>query len=204
MTKAARNADGDGLKAGAHSCVLAGIDKGVWPSLNGVVETLDLLPGTQTIRLDLQVLRREDAGTLHEIIDPVAIEAIDFLSEGFSQADTEKLIVGNQDGQDRFVGAWLRDESVLAAVVGTHLRANDEIEIGYWVNARLRGRGIASEAVKGVLEMLLALYPARTIVAECRPENMISWHLLEKIGFKSIGEPGKRLGRQRLVLNKPA
>jgi RimJ/RimL family protein N-acetyltransferase len=47
--------------------------------------------------------------------------------------------------------------------------------------------------------MLTTFYPAWRIFAECRPQNMPSWHLLEKIGFRADGGDGQRPGRKKLV-----
>jgi RimJ/RimL family protein N-acetyltransferase len=47
--------------------------------------------------------------------------------------------------------------------------------------------------------VLKGAYPERRIFAECRPENVASWRLLEKVGFRASGADGVRSGRKRLV-----
>jgi len=71
----------------------------------------------------------------------------------------------------------------------------DEYEIGYWFAARVRGRGIATEAVRAVVGALASSRPGCSIVAECHPENEPSRALLRRIGFVSTGRAGKRPGR---------
>jgi RimJ/RimL family protein N-acetyltransferase len=41
----------------------------------------------------------------------------------------------------------------------------------------------------------------RRIFAECRPQNVASWRLLTKVGFRADGLAGARSGRKRLVLD---
>jgi RimJ/RimL family protein N-acetyltransferase len=83
-------------------------------------------------------------------------------------------------------------------VVGAHLRGPGAIEIGYWIGGAARGRGFAYEAVSGLIGLLGRRFPARILVAECRPANTASWGLLHKLGFEDTGEDGHRPGRRVL------
>jgi len=74
-----------------------------------------------------------------------------------------------------------------------------EYEIGYWFAARVRGKGIATEAVRAVIDALAASRPGCSIVAECHPDNERSRALLRRIGFVSTGRPGKRPGRMLMM-----
>lgn len=130
---------------------------------------------------------------------PTVTSLVHFLPQPFTEADAVRLIRGAGDGRDCFFGGWCRDGK-LAAVVGTHLRREDEVEIGYWVHADLHGQGYATEAASALLGQLRQAFPRRRIVAECRAENSASWHVLEKLGFRSPGEEGQRPGRLRLIL----
>jgi [ribosomal protein S5]-alanine N-acetyltransferase len=163
--------------------------------------TLDQLPSLQTDRLHLRPLTLDDAAALQTVTDHAAItDFVHFLPQPFTVSDAEHLILGKQDGRDRFLGAWLRGTEELVAVVGTHLHGANEVEIGYWVRPSHHRQGVANEAVRAVLAGLCGTFPDRQVVAECRPENAASWHLLERLGFRPAGENGRRPGRQRLVL----
>ena len=165
------------------------------------LDTLTDLPAIQTDRLRLRVLGRDDAEELQHIADhPAVTGAIHFLPARFTVSDAERLIVGKQDGRDCFIGAWRIETGEMTAVIGTHLHGEAEVEIGYWVRPSLHGKGFATEAVTGVLSALRRTFPHRQIVAECRRENIASWRLLEKLGFRAAGEAGRRPGRQRLAL----
>lgn len=131
--------------------------------------------------------------------EPAIVDAIYFLERPFGLADAEKLIAGDDDGRDCFWGVWKRQGPTLLGTVGTHLKGAEEIEVGYWFASASQGLGLASEAVTGVMLVLLVNYPERRIIAECRPENEASWRLLERVGFRADDAGGARPGRQRFI-----
>jgi len=171
---------------------------------NAPNKTLLAPPVIATARLRLAALSPDDAPALQRLTDDPAITAmIHFLTSPFTLADAQALIAGNSSGRDRFMGIFGHAPDVsdgLVGIVGVHLREAADIEIGYWIASAMHGRGIAAEAVRGVLDWLAADWPERRIVAECRRENIASWRLLEKLGFRSTGAAGSRPGRQLLVL----
>lgn len=170
------------------------------------------LPGLETARLSIAPLTAGDARTLRDLTDDPAITgAVDFLADPFTLADAEALISSARHGRDRFLGAWARDPGLrggdegadpLVGVVGTHLRGEGAVEIGYWIGGAARGRGFGTEAVSAILGLLRRRFPRRTVVAECRPGNVASWGLLHKLGFRETGSEGHRPGRRQLVLNR--
>lgn len=67
------------------------------------------------------------------------------------------------------------------------------VELGYTVLARYRRRGLATEAVRGFLGRAFAAAEVRRVIAETLPELTPSIGVLEKSGFRFIGqgsEPG--------------
>ncbi|WP_336488930.1 GNAT family N-acetyltransferase [Methylobacterium nigriterrae] len=166
-------------------------------------DSLADLPGIETRRLRIAALAPEDAAALRAVTDDPAITgAVDFLPDPFTLEDARGLIGSGRHGNDRFLGAWSRDERRLVAVLGTHLRGETAIEIGYWVAGAARGQGVGAEAVTGIVGLLLRRFPGRLIVAECRLGNVASWGLLRKLGFRETGEDGHRPGRRVLVLER--
>ncbi len=163
-------------------------------------QPLPSLGYTETKRLHLQPLRLSDAEAFRAMTDePTIIDAIYFLERPFRLVDAEKLIIGDNDGRDCFWGVWKREGLILLGTVGTHLKGTDEIEVGYWFASASQGLGLASEAVTGVMLVLLDNYPKRRIIAECKPENQASRHLLERVGFRADNAGDARPGRQRLI-----
>lgn len=164
-------------------------------------DSLSDLPGLETARLSIAALAPGDAEALRSLTDDPAITgAVDFLSAPFTLADARNLIASGSRREDRFFGARTREGRILVGVVGAHLRGREAVEIGYWIGGAARGRGLATEAVTGILALLGRRFPRRTIVAECRPGNDASWGLLRKLGFHDTGEEGHRPGRRLLAL----
>lgn len=165
------------------------------------------LPRIETARLTITALRPEDAQDVRRLTDDPAItQAVDFLPTPFTLRDAQDLIRGGAREGDRFLGARTRDPGAagpagtLVGVVGAHLRGPGTVEIGYWIGGAARGRGFAFEAVSEIVGLLARRFPARTLVAECRPGNVASWGLLHKLGFRDTGEEGHRPGRRLLRL----
>jgi RimJ/RimL family protein N-acetyltransferase len=156
-----------------------------------------LRPTTKRVRLE--PLGLGDAAALHALTDDPAIAGvIDFLPNPFTLADAQDIIRRNDDDSECFFGVWRGDR--LAGVVGAHLLGVERIEIGYWVGGAFQGMGLATEAAAAVIAAVQSKFPGRRIVAECRPDNLASWRVLEKLGFRPTGQIGARPGRQLLAL----
>ena len=61
--------------------------------------------------------------------------------------------------------------------------SGDETEVTYWIDRPAWGRGIATQA----LELLVQLVPARPLHARVASDNIASLRVLQKAGFKIIG-----------------
>lgn len=98
--------------------------------------------------------------------------------------------------EESFMKHWskiMTDESVLIQtilfnnqVVGNILcfEMEGEKEIGYWLGKEFWGKGIASEAVRQFLGQVMK----RPLYAHVTKHNRASQKVLEKCGFKVIGE----------------
>lgn len=56
-------------------------------------------------------------------------------------------------------------------------------ELGYITNPIYQRKGYTSEASEALIEYAMTKLGIHRIVAECNPENIASWKLLEKIGM---------------------
>ena len=63
-----------------------------------------------------------------------------------------------------------------------------EIEIGYEIIESKRQKGYATEAIEALLEWTLTQDEVKSIIAKCHYKNIPSQSLLDKLGFKLIGE----------------
>ena len=148
----------------------------------------------------LRPLRPGDGSALAAISNHRAtVEAIPFLNYPFTRQAAYALIARNEGGQERFYGLFRKADQGLIGVAGAHLRGDEAVELGYWLDPRYHGQGFATEAASALARALARHLPQRAIIAECRPENAASWRVLIKSGFDSDGRPGSRPGRLLLT-----
>ena len=158
----------------------------------------DTLLALSTDRCRIAPLTADDARGLAAITDETVTSQVDFLPTPFTESDARALIAGSGRG-DVFHAVRGAGGAGLEGVIGVHRRAGREYEIGYWFAARARGRGIATEAVRAVVDALAASRPDCSIIAECHPDNARSRALLRRVGFVSTGLAGRRPGRMLLA-----
>lgn len=60
-------------------------------------------------------------------------------------------------------------------------------ELGYRMNPKYQKQGFGSEAAQALVEYGFRQLHVHRVVAYCHPENVASWKLLEKIGFRREG-----------------
>jgi RimJ/RimL family protein N-acetyltransferase len=60
-------------------------------------------------------------------------------------------------------------------------------ELGYILSPDYQRQGYASEAAAALVQAGFAAAGIHRVVAHCNPENLASWKLLEKIGFRREG-----------------
>ena len=153
-----------------------------------------------TVRLLIRRLHIGDAIELVSVCEsPLIADMIPFIRHGFALMDAEALLSCQNPEIDGFFGLWLRDDRLMTGVVGVHLSGGSDIEIGYWLKPDVHGKGLAYEAVSSVITAIEADLGERRVVAQCRPENVSSWKLLGKLGFRDEGPSGAREGRHFLV-----
>ena len=60
-------------------------------------------------------------------------------------------------------------------------------DLGYLLDRRYWGRGYATEAARAVLRYGFQELNLHRIYATCRPANVASWHVMEKLGMRREG-----------------
>ncbi len=108
--------------------------------------------------------------------------------DGFSQAVA--TAVGDPSSLAPRFAIERKDEGRVVGVVG-HYRAHPVLEytdIWYILGDRSsRGRGLGREAVRLLVDHLLASEPLERVGATCDVENVASYRLLEGLGFRLEG-----------------
>ncbi len=86
-----------------------------------------------------------------------------------------------------FFAVELKADTTLAGHVALKPLGPDEIEVGWLLDCRHRGRGIASEAAKGMLHYGFETMGLDQIVAVMFPDNIASRGVAERLGMQFQG-----------------
>ena len=78
-------------------------------------------------------------------------------------------------------------DDVIVGTIGAYDYKDDHIEVGFSVVPGWQGRGLATEALKKVLEYLTENEGISCVTAWCAAENIGSKRALEKAGMKLVG-----------------
>jgi RimJ/RimL family protein N-acetyltransferase len=141
-----------------------------------------------TERLTVRAFRPEDAGDLYAYLSRPEVyhfepgEPLDW-----QQAQTRALEMSTAPD------FWAVELRAAGRVIGQVYFSQTEPqhlmtwELGYILSPDYQRQGYASEAAAALVQVGLAAAGIHRVVAHCNPENLASWKLLEKIGFRREG-----------------
>ena len=149
-----------------------------------------------TENLILRRYRSEDAGQLYEYFgkDPEM-----YKYSGWNPYATQEMA---QETVRRFIESYDKDHSyswvmdvddVLVGTIGAYDFTGNQIEVGFSVVKDWQGRGIATAALRSVLEYLTDNEKIPRVTAWCAAENIGSRRVLEKAGMKHLQTEEKGL-----------
>jgi RimJ/RimL family protein N-acetyltransferase len=123
------------------------------------------------------------------ISDPEVIRYIPAgsASEEETREHIQALIRGHEDHPPRYNFAIdLRSEGAFIGMCFLNIRYDDlrQAEIGYLLDRRNWGQGYATEAVRAVLNYGFRELDLHRVYATCRPANVASSRVLEKLGMR--------------------
>jgi RimJ/RimL family protein N-acetyltransferase len=165
----------------------------------------DALPHRiETVRLVLRAPIRGDAPDLVKLADNRKIfEVLARLPHPYTRADAIGFIeIIAQRPDERPYAITLDDRFI--GVVGLTFLDGELPELGYWLGEPYWGRGIMSEAVRGLLEAAFATRLFPEIKSCALASNAGSLNVLEKAGFvrthEGIGKVGNNAGKAMVYL----
>ena len=136
---------------------------------------------TETERLILRRYEEEDLQDLFEYLsdkEVVKYEPYKPLTLNETKENLKWRI-----GTDEMIAVELKDSRKMIGNVYMGKREFEALEIGYVFNRNYWGHGYASESCKALIQQAFSNGIHR-IYAECDPNNMSSWKLLETLSFK--------------------
>lgn len=150
-------------------------------------------PILETERLMLRRLRISDRAALAEALnDWQVIEWLARVPFPYTESDAEDWI--SLCARDAMLGTMItlsafdRATGQLVGSIGLVLNSDTEAELGYWLRRDCWGRGLATEMVQPMLAFGFDHMGLGGIIASSKPDNHRSIKVLEKNGFKSIGD----------------
>ncbi len=135
----------------------------------------------KTDHLILRPFRDNDFNDLYEYLsDPVAVQY-----EPYQPMNQEEVLESLKwrISTDEMIAVELMSESKLIGNIYLGQRDDNTIELGYVFNLKYARKGYAYQACQTLIQEAFHRGIQR-ILAECDPENIASWKLLEKLGFK--------------------
>ncbi len=142
-----------------------------------------------TEQMTLRRYRPEDAEPLHRRLgtDPAMAQYSGwdpYATLEVARETVRGFIDGYDDGH---VYAWVMDiDDVIVGTIGAYDLKDDHIEIGFSVVKDWQGRGLATEALKKVLEYLTENEGISCVTAWCAAENTGSRKVLERAGMTLV------------------
>ncbi len=161
---------------------------------NSQVESIEeIIPhGTAELWTERLILRRyrpEDAADLFHYLgsDPEM-----YRYSGWNPYATPEMAQETVEGfigsyDEEHVYSWVMDiDDVIVGTIGAYDYDEDHIETGFSVVKGWQGRGLATEALRKVLEYLTENEGIPCVAAWCAAENTGSKKVLEKAGMKFV------------------
>jgi RimJ/RimL family protein N-acetyltransferase len=106
---------------------------------------------------------------------------------GVVETRLERFAAGFETGPDWTYNVSPRDSEAIIGAVGIHASIGpNALEIGYWLDGRSTGRGLATEATGAVVKMALALPDVERIEIRCDPRNVASAGIPQRLGFRHV------------------
>src|SRR3954468_5563281 len=143
--------------------------------------------------ITLRPKRREDIDALVAVCQDPEISRWTRVPSPYTREDAEGWIRAAELDRQAGLGIdWLAvDEQgeVVASIAVQHIRPDEGVgEIGYWVVAPARGRGIATRAVRLAADWALRDLRLRTLELIAHEDNAASRGVARAAGFTQTGE----------------
>jgi RimJ/RimL family protein N-acetyltransferase len=139
---------------------------------------LVLEPQTVAHAAEMHPLLADPALYRHENEPP---PSVDWLRERFARLESRR----SGDGREEWLN-WvlrLREGGALVGYVQATVRADGSATIAYVLGSPHWGRGLATEAVRGMIDALAAHHGVHTLRAVLKRSNEPSLRLLQRLGF---------------------
>lgn len=154
----------------------------------------------ETDRLILRTYKTQDLQDYYEYVsNPEVVKFEPYKPMTIEQAEKD---LHYRIKSDEFIAVELKENHKMIGNVYLGKRDFNTLEIGFVFNLKYQKNGYATEACKALIEKSFSEGIHR-IYAECDPDNIRSWHLLERLGFIREGHLIKNIYFWTDELNQP-
>lgn len=151
----------------------------------------------RTERLFLRPIWEEDATAIHrEIAEEAIVRNLARAPWPYTLEDALHFVGMERDPKQPNFAIILPDSGEYIGQVGYGPDEDGDLQIGYWIGRRHWGRGFATEATAGALEVGRAMRLGRVVAAHFL-DNPASGKVLRKAGFQATGEVRPLYSRAR-------
>jgi RimJ/RimL family protein N-acetyltransferase len=163
--------------------------------------------------ITLRAKGRDDVDTLVAICQDPQISRWTRVPSPYTREDAEGWIAAAELDRQAGLGIdWLAVDAqgdVVASIAVQHIRPDERVgEIGYWVAAPARGRGIATRAVRLATAWALGDLGLRTLEIMTHEDNVASQCVARSAGYVETGQthvpPREGLPPGRYLVFTPA
>lgn len=147
----------------------------------------------ETERLEIKPFTPEgEAFFLHMLQDPSADNQMGIMSHEKAEGKLALYMQGYQTWGYGLSPIFRKEEETFIGYGGichlAHDDKNPELEIGYHLRPKFRGLGYATEIAKELVSYGFDVLKAPYLVGVVNHENQTSQRVLEKVGFKLVGD----------------
>ena len=143
-------------------------------------------------RLMMRPLEARDSGAILELVVAPEIAANTFVPQPYPPEAADEFIQRGRDSwrdDDAYVFAIIEKSSQrFAGCMGIHpVSEHNRAEVGYWLGAPFWGRGLATSALRLLLQFGFETLKLNRVEAGCFDHNPASGRVMEKAGLRLEG-----------------
>jgi ribosomal-protein-alanine N-acetyltransferase len=136
------------------------------------------------IETERLILRRYTANDLQDLFEYLSDEkVVEYEPYRIMNIDEVSRNLEWRISTDEMIAVELKADHKMIGNIYVKKHEFNTLEIGYVFNSNYWGNGYAKESCKAVVDKAFSDGIHR-IYAECDPQNLNSWHLLESLGFQ--------------------
>jgi len=156
-----------------------------------------MLPVLRTARLDLRPIDASDVEEMWPYVSDPELPRYMTWDAHKERSETEGFVRASVTARNEHAAyTWsIREDGVFSGLVTLdeiirELRAlrMDRAELGYWCAPPQQNRGVITEAARAVLGYAFGDMGLRKVIVGCLRENQPSRRVIEKLGFRLVGE----------------